>query len=88
MGKNGVEKDLKFIQKVKQASVDELLKLQANHGKKSAPWKRVAIERALRKALPTDYEECGICGYDHSYDIPLLSNDDRKEALKKHEQDD
>ena len=45
-------------------------------------------KRALQKALPKDYEGC-TCGYDHGYDVPLLSDDERKEVLRRHnEQDD
>lgn len=37
-----------------------------------------------KEALPTDYEVCGTCGYDHAYDFPLLSEDERLRAYHDH----
>lgn len=32
----------------------------------------------------SDYESCAICGYDHSYDFPMLSDSELTEAEVKH----
>lgn len=31
-----------------------------------------------------DYETCGVCGYDHSYDFPVLSEEQLLEAEAQH----
>ena len=36
--------------------------------------------------LPTDYEPCGTCGYDHAYDLPNLSPGELHDALEAHEE--
>lgn len=42
--------DLEFLTKVREASLDGLLRLRENHEHQSAPqWKRVVIERALER---------------------------------------
>lgn len=32
----------------------------------------------------SDYESCAICGYDHAYDFPMLSDSELTEAEVKH----
>lgn len=34
--------------------------------------------------LPKDYEPCGTCGYDHAYDLPFLSEQERRKAFHAH----
>jgi hypothetical protein len=33
---------------------------------------------------PTDYEPCATCGFDHSYDLPVLDAETRIEVLQAH----
>ena len=37
------------------------------------------------ESLPSDYEECPICGWDHEYDWPLLLPAEKEIAMKEHE---
>lgn len=41
---------------------------------------REVLEEEMDKDLPSDYEECGECGYDHSYE-----QEEAAEWHKKHE---
>ena len=34
--------------------------------------------------LPSDYEACDTCGYDHGYDYPLLTKEELLIALEAH----
>ena len=36
--------------------------------------------------LPSDYELCGTCGYDHDYDWPYLSTIEREKATRLHQE--
>lgn len=42
------------------------------------------VREACQSALPADYEICGTCDWDHSYDWPFLSPAQRKAAEKAH----
>jgi hypothetical protein len=37
-----------------------------------------------KKAVPSDYEVCGVCGFDHVYDFPYLSRAQMAAAAKAH----
>lgn len=37
--------------------------------------------------LPTDYEACGTCGYDHTYDFPYLTVQQRAQMIDLHLED-
>lgn len=37
-----------------------------------------------KRQLPADYEECGTCGCDHSYDYPLMTVEEQQRALLAH----
>ena len=32
----------------------------------------------------SDYEVCGVCGYDHAYDFPMLSDEELAQAEADH----
>lgn len=34
--------------------------------------------------MPEDYEQCGVCNYDHDYDFPTLSREEMETAKKLH----
>ena len=37
--------------------------------------------------LPSDYERCGTCGYDHLYDFPYLNKTQMIKVRKAHSRD-
>ena len=37
------------------------------------------------KLLPSDYEACGVCGWDHTYDLPYVSASERELAEMLHD---
>lgn len=46
----GIDEDLEFLDRVRNASLEELRVLERNHSHKRAPpWKKVAIQRALMR---------------------------------------
>lgn len=36
------------------------------------------------KCFPHDYAPCGVCGFDHAYDLPNLDAEQRSSALFAH----
>ncbi len=46
----GRRRDLEFLEKLRKADLAELAEMQLNHrSKKVPPWKRIAIDRAIRR---------------------------------------
>ena len=40
-----------------------------------------------KETLPADYEPCGTCGCDHSYDLSLLNEEELAQVKWLHEKD-
>lgn len=43
-----------------------------------------SVDKMPKEGLPTDYEVCGVCGFDHAYDLPYLDAETRVEVLHLH----
>jgi len=58
--------------------------------KEMAEWKKgnwgyvSEVGAAAAGDMPADYEECGVCGYDHDYDFPTLSRAEMAAAEQLH----
>lgn len=52
---------------------------------RGAAWYKRTMEHDT-DTLPADYEPCGTCGYDHTYDLPNLSPGELHDALEAHEE--
>ena len=50
-GRNANDRDRKFLAKVKAATLPQLLRMHANA---TEQWKRVAIERAIRRLVEVE----------------------------------
>ena len=44
----------------------------------------VEVREACQSALPLDYEACGTCTFDHAYDWPYLSVNQKEQAIAAH----